>query len=211
MRLTISGRSVLDATVRALRAVPSIGLIVLALDGIDAGVCLSAIERPAELRVAVTATRANRWQAIEEALDTEPSLTTVLLHAPERPLLAPASLMALLAAPRGDGAVLGVAVHETVKRVAGGIVVATIPRETLHAVQAPFVFRREPFAAAVRRAVEEGWTCRDELQLARRAGLRLRLVDGPRSNVPIQSALDARYAELRSMAGGLGLDAAAAG
>ena len=36
-QLTIGGRSVLDATVRALRAVPSIGSIVLALEGVDAG------------------------------------------------------------------------------------------------------------------------------------------------------------------------------
>ena len=209
-RLTIGGRSVLDATVRALRAVPSIGPIILALEGVDAGTCLSAIERPDELRVSVTATHADRWQAIAEALDAEPTLDTVLLHEPERPLLTPASLTALLAALRGDGALLGVAVHETIKRVVDGLVVETIPRETVHAVQAPCVFRREPLAIAVKRAVAERWTCRDELQLARTAGLSLHLVDGPRSNLPIQSARDARYAELRSMAGELRLDVAMA-
>ncbi len=209
-QLTIGGRSVLDATVRALRAVPSIGPIVLALEGVDADACLSAIERPDELRVAVTATHSNRWQAIASALEVEPSLGTVLLHEPERPLLTPASLTALIGALRGDGALLGVAVHETIKRVLAGRVVSTIPRETVHAVQAPCVFRREPLVSAVAQAVAERWPCRDELELARATGLRVHLVDGLRSNLPIQSARDARYAELRSMAGELRLDVALA-
>ena len=132
----------------------------------------------------------------------------MLLHEPERPLLTPDTLEALLAALRDDGVVLGIAVHESIKRVADGRVVGTIPRETIHAVQAPFVFRGEPFAIAVERAVAERWTCRDELQLARVAGLRLHLVDGPRSNLRIQSAREARYAELLPMAGDLRLDVA---
>ncbi len=209
-QLTIGGRSVLDATVRALRAVPSIGPIVLALEGVDAEACLSAIERPDELGVGATANHSSRWLAIAEALEAEPSLGTVLVHEPERPLLAPSSLTALLDGLRGDGAMLGIAVHETVKRVVAGRVVGTIPRETVYAVQAPSAFRREPFAAAVARAVAERWTCRDELALAGRAGLRVRLVDGPRSNLPIRSARDARYAELRSMADALRLDVALA-
>ena len=195
---------------RALRAVPSIGPIVLALEGVDADTCLAAIEHPDELRVAVTTTHSNRWQAIGAALEVDPSLGTVLLHEPERPLLTPASLTALISALRGDGALLGVAVHETIKRVVAGRVVGTIPRETVHAVQAPCVFRRAPLATAVAQAVAERWTCRDELQLARDAGLRIHLVDGLRSNLPIQSARDARYAELRSMAGELRFDLALA-
>lgn len=209
-QLTIGGRPVLDATVRALRAVPSIGPIILALEGVDADACLSAIEHPEDLQVAVTATYSNRWQAIAAALELEPSRATVLLHEPERPLLTPASLTALLTGLRGDGALLGVAVHETVKRVVAGRVISTIPREGMHAVQAPCVFRREPLASAVSQAVAERWTCRDELALARAAGLSVHLVDGLRSNLPIQSARDARYAELRSMAGELRLDVALA-
>jgi 2-C-methyl-D-erythritol 4-phosphate cytidylyltransferase len=209
--LTIGGRSVLDATIRALRAVPAIGPIVLALEGVDASAWLAAIERPEELRVSATSTHADRWRAIAEALEAEPSLDTVVLHEPERPLLTPASVMALLTALRDGGVVLGVAVHESIKRVVDGLVVGSVARETVHAVQAPFVFRREPFAMAVRQAVADRWTCRDELQLARMAGIRLHLVDGSRSNLPIRSARDARFAELRSGAGERGLDVATAG
>lgn len=208
-RLVIGGRSVLDATVRALRAAPGIGPIVLALDGVDADACLSAIEHADELRVSATAPFPDRWRAIAAALEAEPSLETVVVHEPERPLLAPESLDALLDAIAADGAVLGTAVHETVKRVVGDRVVATIPRETLHAVQAPCAFRRDALAGALARAVDERWTCRDELGLARTAGLSLRLVEGPRSNLSIQSARDARYAELRSVAAGQVVDVAA--
>ncbi len=208
--LTIGGRPVLDATVRALRATPAIGPIVLALDGVDAADCLSAIEDPDALGVTATATHASRWQAIAAALEAQPSPDTVVLHEPDRPLVTPDTIAALLAGIRADGAVLGLAVHETVKRVVGGRVVDTVPRETVHVLQAPSAFRRRALAAATARAVAERWACVDELQLALAAGLRVHLVDGSRANLAILSARDARYAELRSAAAEVRLDAAQA-
>lgn len=195
---------------RALRQVPSIGSIVLALEGVEAGDCLTAIDHPETLGVRVTPTFSNRWQSIEAALRMEPSSPTVVLHEPERPLLTPVTLQALLGAVRADGAMLGVAVHETIKRVVGNKIVGTIPRETVHAVQLPCVFRRESLSAAVGRAIAEQWSCADELQLAREAGLEIHLVGGQRNNLPIQSARDARFAELRTFAASLVLDAAQA-
>lgn len=170
--------------------------------------CLSAIDHPEQLDVRVTPTYANRWDAIAAAMLMDPSPSTVLLHEPERPLLTPVTLQALLGALDADGAMLGVAVHETIKRVVGGRIVGTIPRETVHAVQLPCVFQREAFSVAVHRAISQGWTCTDELQLARQAGLEIHLVGGQRNNLPIQSMRDARFAELRSLAAGLVLDAA---
>lgn len=196
--LTIGGRSVLDATVRALRAVPAIGPIVLALENVDPVLCLEAIPHPEDLQVIVTASLPDRWRAIAAALEIEPSLSTVLLHAPERPLLTPASLNALLDGLTGDGALFGIPVHETIKRVVGGRIVATVPRESLHVSQLPCAFRRAVVARATQRAIEQHWTCENEVQLARAAGIRLQLVSGQRFNLPITSALDARYAELRS-------------
>ena len=195
---------------RALRQVPSIGSIILALEGVDAAACLSAIDRPDQLDVRVTPTFSNRWPAIAAALRMEPSPSTVLLHEPERPLLTPVTLQALLGALQSDGAMLGVAVHETIKRVVGNRIVGTIPRETIHAVQLPCVFRRQSLSAAVARAIDEHWTCADELQLAREAGLEIHLVGGQRNNLPIQSTRDARFAELRSFAASVVLDAAQA-
>ena len=195
--LTIGGRSVLDGTIRALRAVPTIGPIVLALEGVDAASCLSAIERPEDLNLAVTATRVNRWQAIEAALDLTHRSDIILLHDPDRPLVSAAGITDLLAQSQPYEATLtAMPVHGTIKRVEAGRIVGTVERESLHVSQTPWVFRREVLAWALRQAIDEQWAPVNELQLARAAGIQVHLADGHGYNVPITSRADARFAEM---------------
>jgi 2-C-methyl-D-erythritol 4-phosphate cytidylyltransferase len=195
--LTIGGRSVLDGTIRALRAVPTIGPIVLALEGVDAASCLSAIERPEDLNLAVTATRVNRWQAIEAALDLTHRSDIILLHDPDRPLVSAAGITDLLAQSQPYEATLtAMPVHGTIKRVEAGRIVGTVKRESLRVSQTPWVFRREVLARALRQAIDERWAPVDELQLARAAGIQVHLADGHGYNVPITSRADARFAEM---------------
>jgi 2-C-methyl-D-erythritol 4-phosphate cytidylyltransferase len=210
--LTIAGRSVLDGTIRALRAVPSIGPIALALEGIEQAACLSVVERPEDLELRVTETLSTRWLAIEAALELVGDARFVVVHEPDRPLISASWLSSVL--QRSDGveaAMTAVPAHDTIKCVAGSRIVGTIPRETLHISQSPWIFRRDVLARAVRQAIAGGWEVRHELELARRAGIRLQLIEGHRFNQRIASATDARYAEItRRLQGAiLGTSAAA--
>lgn len=193
----IAGRSVLDRTVSALRAVPAIGPIVLALEVVDAASCLSAIDRAEDLDLAVGPTRPDRWQAIEAAMAIAGRSEVVLLHDPDRPMVSAAAISSLLGQSADVEAILtAMPVHGTIKRVVAGRIVGTVGRDALQAVQTPWAFKRADLAAAIRRALVEQWPARDELHLARMAGIRVQVAQGHQLNVPIASRADARFAEL---------------
>lgn len=195
--LTIAGRSVLDGTIRALRGVPQIGPIVLALQGIRKADCLAAIERPEDLDIAVAVSSGNRWQAIEAALAVADESEIVLLHDPDRPLLSVLAITKLLLwSSDVPATVTAMPVYSSIKRVIDGRVVATVPRESLHAAQSPWVFRRETLAEALRLAIDEGWSSTHELELVRAARIPVQIAEGHRFNVPITSPADARFAEM---------------
>jgi 2-C-methyl-D-erythritol 4-phosphate cytidylyltransferase len=195
--LTIAGRSVLDGTVRALRAVPEIGPIVLALEGVERTECLAAIERPEELGISVAVSSGSRWQTIDAALAIGGDSDVVLLHDPDRPLVSAVAITELLAWSREvSAAVTAMPVHSSIKRVVDGRIVATVPRDLLHEAQSPWVFKRETLMAALRAAIEGGWPSSHELHFVRSARIPVHIAEGHRFNVPIVSPADARFAEM---------------
>jgi 2-C-methyl-D-erythritol 4-phosphate cytidylyltransferase len=86
-----------------------------------------------------------RRDSVENGLGAlDPGTATVLVHDAARPL-APEALVArvLEAAGRHPAVVPGVPVVDTVKRVRGGVVVETLDRASLVAVQTPQAFRTD--------------------------------------------------------------------
>ncbi len=75
-----------------------------------------------------------------------------MVHDAARPLASDDLFAAVIAAVRdgADGAVPGLAVADTIKRVDGERVVETIPRDELVAVQTPQAFRADALRAAHR-------------------------------------------------------------
>ena len=176
---------------------------MLALEGIDQAACLSAVERPEDLDLRVTETLPTRWLAMEAALELVGGSPFVVVHEPDRPLISPAWLSSVLhRSDEIEAAITAVPAHDTIKRVDGNRIVETIPRETLHVSQTPWLFRHDVLARAVRMAIANQWDVSHELELARMAGLRLELVEGQRFNQPIASVTDARYAEITSRLAG---------
>jgi 2-C-methyl-D-erythritol 4-phosphate cytidylyltransferase len=86
-----------------------------------------------------------------------------------------------------DGAVPGLAVSDTLKRVAGdGRVVETVPRDSLWAVQTPQAFP----ADVLRRAVAGGGEATDCASLVEAAGGRIKVVEGDPRLLKVTSADD---------------------
>ena len=95
-----------------------------------------------------------------------------------------------------DGAIAAARVTDTVKEAdASGRVVRTLDRSVLWAVQTPQVFR----ADVLRRALDVDESvlaaATDDAWLVEAAGGAIALVDAPRENIKVTSALDLRVAE----------------
>jgi 2-C-methyl-D-erythritol 4-phosphate cytidylyltransferase len=117
-----------------------------------------------------------------------PDADVIVVHDAARPFAAPGLFAAVVTAVRdgADGAVPGVAVADTIKRVVGGQVVATLDRGELVAVQTPQAFA----AAALRRAHDDGGDATDDAALVEAAGGRVVVVPGDPANTKITLRTD---------------------
>lgn len=117
----------------------------------------------------------------------------VLVHDSARPFASAALARRVLEA-LGTGAeavIPGLAVTDTIKRVdAGNVVVDTLERSALRAVQTPQGFALKPLLAAHARAEAEGWEVTDDAGLMERAGRAVLVVGGEEANVKITTPAD---------------------
>jgi len=113
----------------------------------------------------------------------------VLVHDAARPLLGDAVVERVLAplSEGWDGAVPGLPVADTLKRVDGaGAVRETVPRDRLWAVQTPQAFR----ADVLRRAYEGGREATDCAALVEAAGGRVTVVEGDERLLKVTTSAD---------------------
>ncbi len=170
---TIDGQRVLDRSVATARQV-SHGVVVV----------VPAEDVAAEGGVAGGPTRhasvANGLAQVPAAADI------VCVHDAARPLASAALFQAVIAAvgAGADGAVPGVAVTDTIKRVDGDVVVETLRRDQLVAVQTPQAFRagilRQAHARHDGRSAEQAAT--DDAALVEALGGRVVIVPGEPAN-----------------------------
>ena len=124
----------------------------------------------------------------------------VLIHDAARPVRERPALIdrTIDAAMTHGAAIAALQSRDTVKRVERrtGVIVETIPRETVYLAQTPQGFRREVLAAAVA-AGRAGDEATDEAALAERAGYQVHVVDGDPGNMKITTADDVEAARQR--------------
>jgi 2-C-methyl-D-erythritol 4-phosphate cytidylyltransferase len=88
-----------------------------------------------------------------------------------------------------------VAVSDTVKQVAAGLVLATVDRSALRQVQTPQGFRRDVLERAYARSGAGDEPATDDAGLAERAGATVRVVDGSPEAFKVTGPLDLLLAE----------------
>lgn len=135
----------------------------------------------------------------------------VLCHDAARPLASPELFRRVLAGlAEADGAVPVVPLADTVKRVAHGRVVETLPREQLVLAQTPQAFRAEALRDAHRRARARGLQGTDDSMLVEAAGYAVATVDGEPWNFKVTLEEDLARAD-RMLSGRLGVPGGANG
>ena len=132
---------------------------------------------------------ATRTESVRAGVaDVPDDAAVILVHDAARPLLPPEVIVRLLdALGEGfDGALPGLPLADTVKRVSDGAVVETLSRSELVAVQTPQAFVAPVLRAALARG-EEGTDC---ASLVEASGGRVKVVDGDERLLKITTRAD---------------------
>jgi len=140
-----------------------------------------------------------RQDSVANGFDAvSPQADVILIHDAARPFVSASLIDRTIDAAAAHGAAIAaLQSRDTVKQVRDGVIVETIPRETVYLAQTPQGFRRDVLAAAVkagRAAVE----ATDEAALAERAGYQVHVVDGDPGNVKITTEDDLAAARART-------------
>ena len=195
--LRLGGAPLIVHTLRVLaRGVD--GMVVAApADRLEATRRLLARHRVPRV-LGIVAGGAERQESVWNGLlQIPPEARWVIVHDAARPFITPALVERVLAAARRHGAATcGLAVRETVKRVRGPLVDATLDREGLWLVQTPQAFRRELLWEAHDKARRDGYTGTDDAVLVERLGARVAMVEGLPQNLKITTPADLRIARL---------------
>ena len=168
------------------------GIVVVAPPGWEEPTILLAEEIGASKVAACVPGGDTRSASVRLGLDEVPmEVDVVLVHDAARPVL-PADLIPRLLEALGegfDGAVPGLPVTDTVKRVQSGVVVETPSRDELVAVQTPQAFLSAALRAA---AAGEGSDC---ASLVEAAGGRVKVVPGDERLLKVTTRRDLQRVE----------------
>jgi 2-C-methyl-D-erythritol 4-phosphate cytidylyltransferase/2-C-methyl-D-erythritol 2,4-cyclodiphosphate synthase len=118
----------------------------------------------------------------------------VLVHDSARPFFTAGLVQALLdgLTEGTDGVVPALPVTDTVKQVEGDLVLATLDRRSLRAVQTPQLFPTALLRGVHERAQNENWDVTDDASMVELAGGTVRVVPGEAANIKITNPEDLR-------------------
>ncbi|HMK43653.1 MAG TPA: 2-C-methyl-D-erythritol 4-phosphate cytidylyltransferase [Dissulfurispiraceae bacterium] len=198
----LAGKPVLIWSLEALAASNLIDEIIPVVhsDEIESTVALlNRFKIPKILRV-VPGGRERQDSVMNGLAAAPPKTEIVVVHDGARPLVATRHVDAAISALHEiDGVVLGVPVKDTIKDAErdhyGAIVLKTIERSRLWAIQTPQVFRRELLFSSLQRAQAEGFIGTDDASVIERYGGTVRIVVGSYRNIKITTPEDLCVAE----------------
>lgn len=210
----LDGQPVLRHTINALRAAPGINCIqVVIAPGDEPHYQASAAGFDLPLPVLGGASRQlSVLKGLEALAGTPPDFVAV--HDGARPFVRPVDIAGCLdaaAAAGVDGAILGISLADTLKRVArDGIISETVPRANLWRAQTPQVFRFASLLQAHRAAaalgLDESTALTDDAAVAERAGLKVVMVAGSGDNPKITTLEDMQRASTMETRTAFGFD-----
>jgi len=191
--VVLAGRPLLDWSLAALRAVPAVERIVVALPP-------GAAAPEGTVGVAGGEERSHSVRAALEGAGEGPDDEPVIVHDAARPLAPPELFARALdeLERRGCDAVVAAArTTDTVKRAdPDGRILETLARDALWAVQTPQVFRRGALARALAAPDDVLAAATDDAWLVERIGGRVHVVESGRENLKVTAPVDLRLAEL---------------
>jgi 2-C-methyl-D-erythritol 4-phosphate cytidylyltransferase len=148
--------------------------------------------------VQLVAGGAQRQLSVYNALQALPEpQPLVVVHDGVRPLISTAMIEACIREAEASGAcVVGVPIHETIKRTDGSQrIECTLDRTNIWLVQTPQAFRYELITKAHRQARQDDFEGTDDAVLVERLGHPVKIIAGSRRNIKITTPEDLIMAE----------------
>jgi len=196
--LYLAGRPVVEHTLRALLAVPVVGVILVAAPGEEQSFAGILGDLVPGNKIIIVAGGNSRRDSVRQGLKALPAgVGLVVVHDGARPLVKPGLIrVAIIEARRWGASTLAVPVKDTVK-LAGpdNLVRETLPRELLWQVQTPQVFNLDLLLEAHRAAERDAFEGTDDASLVERLGRPVKLVPGDYTNIKITTPDDILLAE----------------
>jgi 2-C-methyl-D-erythritol 4-phosphate cytidylyltransferase/2-C-methyl-D-erythritol 2,4-cyclodiphosphate synthase len=158
---------------------------------------MSDLAQRAGLAVTLAPGGATRQESVANGLAAlRPEIELVAVHDGARPLVAPELFAAALAsAERHGSGVVALPVADTLKRVDDGLIVGTLDRAGVWAMQTPQAFAVETLRRAAKQAAAEGFEATDEAMLVERYAPPVRVVEGSARNFKITRPQDLLLAQ----------------
>jgi 2-C-methyl-D-erythritol 4-phosphate cytidylyltransferase len=199
----VAGRPLLFHGLRALAAADVVDTVVLvvARDRWEDARALAAEAGMPRVELAEGGLR--RQDSVRAALPATEGCDIVAVHDGARVLCPPHLLVDVVAAADEHGAATtAVPMVDSVKRVAegGGVIVETLDRSELVAVQTPQAFRRELLVEAHRLATVHGWLADDDSALVERTGATVVAIPGDPVNIKVTTPIDLDVVRTRLLA-----------
>ncbi|WP_413304725.1 2-C-methyl-D-erythritol 4-phosphate cytidylyltransferase [Bacillus sp. 1P10SD] len=137
-----------------------------------------------------------RQHSIYNALQTVKNDGTILVHDAARPFIQKGQIQRLTEKARETGAaIIGVPAKDTMKKVQDGVVVETVERSSLWAVQTPQAFRISLLQEAYEKAKIDAFVGTDDASLVERLHQPVSIVEGDYDNIKLTTPEDLYFAE----------------
>lgn len=196
--IEICGQSVLTHTLTVFAQIPEIAKIVLVVRAGEEDTCQNMIPKIAENKTVLAIGGKERQDSVHNGIRAITwECEYILIHDGARPLVTEEVIRrTLLAAQNSGAAICAVPVKDTIKQAdSDGNVLATIPRESLWAVQTPQVFRADLIRRAYENAYVHNHYGTDDASLVEYLGEKIKIVTGDYENIKITTPEDIPTAE----------------
>jgi len=137
-----------------------------------------------------------RQHSIYNALKTVETDGIILVHDAARPFIRKGHIHHLTETAEDTGAaIIGVPAKDTMKKVQDGVVVETVERSSLWAVQTPQAFRISLLMEAYKKAERDNFLGTDDSSLVERLNVPVAIVEGDYDNIKLTTPEDLYFAE----------------